>query len=430
MTSDPSPRQIKLTKSRVDTLPVSTGGQVFYWDTDLKGFGLRVGNNVKCYIAQAKVGGKTVRVTIGRHGLFTPDEARRLARDHLQLMAKGANPNDVKRQTELEQVTLEQAFEEFLAARKNLKPRTIAQYTYILDEYLGDWKKKPLLQLTRDMVASRHQELGLRSHAQANLAMRFLRSALNFAGGRYVDAEGKPLITDSPTRRLSQTKAWYRVERRNTYIKLTELSPWYTAVCDLGQGTTKRPRSDRKRRIVRDYLLLLLLTGLRKGEAATLRWADVDFAAQSLTVRETKNREPHTLPLSDHLVELLRRRREESPGEYVFPGDGARGHIVEVTRQIKRVSRQSGVSFTLHDLRRTFATVAEGLDISAYSVKRLLNHKMRNDVTAGYIVTDVERLRQPMQKITDFTLLAAGGKPPAEIVALDKRDKYLRRPAA
>ncbi len=58
--------------------------------------------------------------------------------------------------------------------------------------------------------------------------------------------------------------------------------------------------------------------------------------------------------------------------------------------------------FISHDLRRTFATIAESLDLSAYALKRLLNHKMGNDVTAGYIMRDAERLRKPMQQITDF----------------------------
>lgn len=78
----------------------------------------------------------------------------------------------------------------------------------------------------------------------------------------------------------------------------------------------------------------------------------------------------------------------------------------------------SQVTFTLHDLRRTFITVAESLDISAYSVKRLVNHKMSNDVTAGYIITDVERLRVPMQKITDYLLKCIGLEPTAEIVSI------------
>ena len=73
-----------------------------------------------------------------------------------------------------------------------------------------------------------------------------------------------------------------------------------------------------------------------------------------------------------------------------------------------KVSQMSGVNFTMHDLRRTFITMAESLDISAYAVKRLVNHKMTSDVTAGYIISDVERLRKPMQLITDSLLKFIG----------------------
>ena len=60
------------------------------------------------------------------------------------------------------------------------------------------------------------------------------------------------------------------------------------------------------------------------------------------------------------------------------------------------------------------------MDISVYALKRLLNHKMTNDVTAGYIITDVDRLRVPMQKITDYILLQGGLKTAATIHPLQK----------
>ena len=79
----------------------------------------------------------------------------------------------------------------------------------------------------------------------------------------------------------------------------------------------------------------------------------------------------------------------------------------------------SGVIFTLHDIRRTFITIAEARDIPVYALKRLVNHSTKNsDVTDGHIITDVERLRKPMQKITDFILTTAGIKPTATIVEL------------
>ena len=88
----------------------------------------------------------------------------------------------------------------------------------------------------------------------------------------------------------------------------------------------------------------------------------------------------------------------------MFPGDGVKGYLNEPRKQMQKVIEESNVAFTLHDLRRTFITVADSLDISAYALKRLANHKMANDVTAGYIISDVERLREPLQRITNFLL--------------------------
>ena len=176
-----------------------------------------------------------------------------------------------------------------------------------------------------------------------------------------------------------------------------------------------------KAEVVRDYLLLLLFTGLRRQEAATLKWEQIDFKARTLTVSDTKNHEPLVLPLSDYLLDMLNHRYEEREGDCVFSGEGVGGYLVEPRRQMDKVTKLSGVSFTLHDLRRTFITIAESLDISAYAVKRLVNHKMSGDVTAGYIIADVERLRKPMQKITDYILTVAGVKPKAEVIELNSK---------
>src|SRR5690606_14529298 len=160
-------------------------------------------------------------------------------------------------------------------------------------------------------------------------------------------------------------------------------------------------------------------------------WANVDLEARTFTLEDTKNRESHTLPLSNVLVIMLKRRRAIAAGAYVFPGStrgrerppGQQdapyrrhslpvGHLVNPAPQMKWIAKRSGVPFTPHDLRRTFATVAESLDIPSYALKRLLNHKMRQDVTAGYLIITPERLREPMQRIADFILRTAGVKVP------------------
>lgn len=153
-------------------------------------------------------------------------------------------------------------------------------------------------------------------------------------------------------------------------------------------------------KMVADYLLFLLLTGLRRQEAATLKWSDIDLDDRSFTLSDTKNRELLTLPLTNFISSLLESREAATDSEYVFAGDGKAGYLIEPRRQVQKVIDLSGVPFTPHDLRRTFITLAESIDISAYALKRLVNNKMTNDVTAGYIVSDVERSRKPMEQIS------------------------------
>lgn len=393
----------KLTKSLVDSIPNPDSGQMFYRDTELKGFGLRVGTGSKVYFAEGKVNNKTVRVTIGHHGVFTAEQARQQAKNILGMIAGGINPNDADKAKRAKSVTLQQVFDAYLKARNSLKPRTVYDYSRFMKTYFEEWQNKPLADITKDLIERKHRQIGERSEAQANLAMRFMRAIFNFAIGQYEDSEGNPIISDNPIKRLSQTRSWYRVDRRQTVIKAHELPAWFKAVNALPETS-----NGINRHAVKDYLLLLIFTGLRREEALGLRWEYVDLKAKTLTVPDPKNRQPHTLPLSDFLFDLLKARYEQNQGQslFVFPGSGAKGYMDDPGKQMKKVIEASGVSFTPHDLRRTFITIAESLDISAYALKRLANHKMANDVTAGYIIGDAERLRAPMQRITDYLLAA------------------------
>lgn len=398
----------RLTKTVVDSFPFPESGQTFFRDTDLKGFGLRVGVDSKVYIAEGKINNRTVRVTIGKHGVFTAEEARNEARIILGQIAQGIHPNEAAREERLKLVTLDQAYADFLVARKSLKPLTLRDYNRHMNQTFKDWRKRLLTDISKDMVARRHAELGQTSPSSANQAMRFLRSLFNFAIGRYEDSKGNSILFANPVSRLSQTRAWYRVSRRQTLVKAHELGAWFRAVLDptLSSG----PQGE----LVRDYLLLIMLTGLRREEAARLQWKNVDLVGGTLTVPDTKNHEDHTLPLSDFLMDLLRKRQGEAISEFVFASEGVKGYLVEPRKFMVKVSAASGVSFTLHDLRRTFITVAESLDIPAYALKRLLNHKMHNDVTAGYIIADVERLRVPMQRISELMLRAVDQSEPGD----------------
>lgn len=414
MATPPIPSQ-KITKSYVDKLSTPETGQTFMRDSELKGFAIRItSTGAKSFILEKRIDGKVKRLTLGRYPELTVEQARKEAHKLLGQIAMGLNPPAEKKSAALQGTTLQQAFDDFIATRKKLKARTLYDYQRIMKTVLADWQNKAMLKISKDMVARRHSKIGTEhGEAYANLSMRFLRALFNFAIAQYEDGNGNSVLRENPVIRLTQTRAWYRVERRQTVIKPHELEPWFNAIMNL-----KNDAISQNRETIRDYLLLVLLTGLRREESASMTWNNVDLKARTLKVIDTKNHMDHTLPLSDFLYDLLQQRKNNATNEYVFQRANGTGYISEQRKQIAKVIKESGIKFTIHDLRRTFLTIAESLDIPAYAVKRLANHKMSNDVTAGYIVADVERLRQPMQKITDYILKCAGYKPSATITDL------------
>ena len=388
---------MRINKKFVDTVSTpertASGGksQKLYRDSQIPGFALRVtSGGVKSFIVEKRINGKVKRITLGRYGNLTAEQARLEAMKLTSEIARGIDPIAEKRAKEAKTVTLIEAFDDYFLSRTNLKESTIKDYRRSINGYFSDWQSKALLDITKDMVEQRFRLLGKKSPARANNAMRVLRAIFNHAMKKYDDAKGNRIIMFNPVDRISDTRAWLPVKRRQTFIKNHQLASWYQGTLQLSAVTT------------REYLHLVLFTGLRKSEAAGLRWDAVDFDDKTLTINETKNHEIHTLPLSDFLEELLRRRYENKINDFVFPSHSVVGHLKEPKTAVQKVSDLSGVKFSLHDLRRTFITIAESLDIPAYALKRLMNHKDPNDVTAGYIISDINRLREPMQKITTF----------------------------
>ena len=383
----------KITKAFVDQVPYAPKGQIAYCDTELRGFYVIVGQNAKTYAAQKDIGGRSIRYTIGRHGHFTPEEARKIAKDKLYLMAQGVNPNQHEQEERAKAITLRQVLKSYQTTRKNLSQRTKDDYEYYLTKYVPDWLDKLMSDIDKDMIVTRHALIGEEHGPRvANGTMRILRALFNHAHATFDIFEANPVSY------LSKIKAWYPEKRRRSYVKPHQLKTWWQGVHALGSDTQ------------RDFLLLLLFTGLRRNEAASLRWANVDFKDKTFTIQKTKNGDPLVLPMSAFLFGLFERRRKRYGNyEFVFPGPGKHGYLAEPKKGIYKVIAATGIQFTCHDLRRTFLTIAESLDISSYALKRLVNHRMTS-VTEGYIIMDVERLRAPAEKIAEFILEKANGK--------------------
>jgi len=388
---------LKLTKSVIDRLPFpdkkadGKATQDIYRDSSLTGFGLLVGSGgTKSFFVERRVNGRVKRVSLGRYGHLTPAQARIKAQEILGQIAMGKDPAAEKKAVKAKAITLSAAFEDYLTTRKDLKPGTVGNYRKCVSGCLSDWLPKRLTDIDKDMIEQRHADIGKSAPARANNTMRVLRAVFNHAIAKYENEDGKSVFSSNPVDRLSRNRAWYATEKRTSVLKPHELKAFFEATGLLSNEET------------RDYFRFLLFTGLRKMEAARLTWNQVSFDDDTFTISDTKNGKPHTLPLSAFLRSLLETRKRSSENEWVFPSPVGKQHIREPRGSIRQVSAALGKPFILHDLRRTFITIAESLDIPSYALKQLLNHSNPNDVTEGYIIFNIDRLRKPMEQITAF----------------------------
>jgi len=391
--------QKNLTSKLLDSYTSFSGKRFTIKDEKLKGLIVRISIESITFSIRKKKNGKDYFVNIGRYPQTTISQARERGLQVLSLIDQGINPNE---KNQVNEITLGKVFKDYIESRgSNLNEDTIKGYKSSLNKYLSDWTNKTLSSITRDMVEARHRLISKTSPTRANSVMRQLRAYFYYAIGKYEDSSSKPIFTDNPVNRLTHVKAWNREQRRQTVIKQHDLKKWFDAVISLPEHSSNinTPNSSE---VSRDLFLFLLFTGLRRREASTLRWEDIDFEDHSFSIENTKNHETHALPLTSYLEEILERRKSDSP--YVFHGVTKDKPINDPKKQLAKVKEISGLNINMHDLRRTFITIAESLDINHYALKRLINHKDDRDVTGGYIVTQVERLREPMNKITNHIL--------------------------
>ena len=362
---------------------------------------------------------------VGAQALEGKKGVRNRVRDILSDLENGINPNEqtrIKKAQEAAEVfTLKQAIDGYIETA-TIKPSTAEGYKSVINKHLHDWLNLPLQSITGSMVKARHKEITKTHPVAANNTMRVLRLLFKHYQEELEDeTTGESPIPNSPTRKLR--KKWNKETRRKTYIKPGSMVDWWTAteaITATREGTKKYQVPVYRGgdgELARDYLQFVVLTGLRRREASGLTWDRIDLKNKVFTVTNTKNEDDLELPLSDYLIEILERRQKATKGNpKPFPID-------EVKKFVAWVCKKSGVSFTVHDLRRTFVTYAEALDFGAYTLKALINHRTggdHNDVTAGYVVINTERLREPMQKITNFILKNAGVKK-TEVVKLGSK---------
>lgn len=409
-----SDNRVKLTTTKVDKLEPTPGKQRLVWDTELRGFGVRVSpGGARSYIMQRRVGNKERRVTLGRHGEISAENARRKALGMAAQFSEGIDPVKERQKKEARDTTLREAFNAYKTAPKRRgngkgapkKPQTIRDIDKAMRRF-EDWLDLSVTEISGRMVKERHAKLAAVSPAQANLACRYLRAAFNLVIAD-CDDDDEPIIVRNPVDRLNKLAQWGEVKPSKRHLPEDRVAEWLDAV----QTALVGMRGEGE---CRDALIFMLLTGARIGEVLgnnkdgypPLRWSDVDLKKRVVTFRNTKNGTDHELPLSSQIVDMLTERKKIAGTEYVF-SDPAGEVPADLRNALRRMENATGLHLTAHDMRRSFATIASKLDISAYKLKRLTNHISGGDVTAGYVQVTTDDLRDAMQRISDYLLSPA-----------------------
>jgi integrase len=372
----------------VDSLKPN-GADDFVWDDSLIGFGVRVQpTGAKSYVVKYRVGSgrgaPTRRMTLGRVGTLTPDEARALARRTLGAVAHGSDPAALKA-AERRASTFRELAEIFLAehAEAKRKPSTATHYRSLLEKVvlpqLGSRKAE---QVTPSDLAKLHTKMRDRPY-QANRMLEVVGSLYSFAGKRKILPLGF-----NPARGIEQ----YPEKGRERYLSADELSRLGDAIreaetvglayaIDETKPTAKHaPKEAHRRTKIGPHaaaaVRLLILTGARLREILGLKWEHVDSERGLLLLPDSKTGKKAIVlnaPALDILASLPR------IGPYVIAGQtaGSEEHKPrsDLNRPWRAIVKRAGlIGVRIHDLRHTHASVGAGLGLGLPIIGKLLAH--------------------------------------------------------
>lgn len=385
-----------LTKTFVESaeaLPPAGKSKVLHWDEGkgaVTGFGLSVtANGVRSYVAQGRVDGQSRRITIGRHGVFTVQQARERAAEVLLGMRQGTDPRVTAVADAAQRVSLKEVLDDYIEKHRTshgepLRPESQREMTRHVVKLLADMADRPIANITRDACLEAHRKLSVTTPGSANQMIKTLRALINYAREKYAAPDGSYTIHEhNPVARAfgkHKLGRMNKVEARVDRVPLDKVGAVWRLLRQQREEALKQAE-----RTAADYVSFLLLTGCRADESATLEWDRVNLAQGwfHLPASRVKNHNAVTLPLSAPLRELLAVRKAEAGGDaaagYVFTGNGASGHLEECRATMRAITTLSGCKVTRHGLRRTFDDIAGACHVGDGQRRQLLNH-LANDV--------------------------------------------------
>ncbi|GIK82744.1 MAG: integrase [Alphaproteobacteria bacterium] len=430
----------KITKRIVDALkapkPSRVGVKVrehFVWDRELRGFGVQVmPSGLKSFVIQYRTPeGRNRRAVIGRYGLMTVEEARKLAHEKLVAVSKGVDPvaEEAKAAGLL---TVAEVCDWYLAEaeagrilgrrRRPIKPSTLAMDKSRIEAHI-----KPLL--GRRQVAS--LKLGDVEGAQADIeAGKTSKPRAGSRGGATTGGEGVAARTMSTLHSIFEhavrlgkieanpAKGVRRLasaprERRLSRSEIERLGKTLRAAAEEGEHPTGLAA-----------IRFLLLTGFRRMEGLGLQRTWLDEEECAIRFPDTKSGAQIRVIGQAAIDLLVDQPKTKSP--FFFPADWGEGHFIGVVRVLDRVCQKAGLAdVTPHTLRHTFASLAGDLGFSELTIAALLGHSARG-VTQRYVHID-EALRMTADRVADEMADLLDGRATPTRSRSSRRDRSERK---
>lgn len=381
-------RKFHFTRERIDALPSPKNGQrAYFYDAKVRGLAVAVtGLGKKTFILYRKVAGRPERVTIGPYLDLSIEQARNRAEEMNADIALGENPGKARR-TVRDEMTLQELFNTFLELYAKKYKKTWSDDQGLFNLHLAGWKLRKISSIRKMDVVALHSHIGrTRGQYAANRVVELLCSMFNKAREEWEWTGTNP---------AAGVKA-FPERKRDRFLQAYELPAFFKSLAQETNAT------------VRDYILISLLTGARRNNVQEMRWAELDLNRAEWKIPETKNGEPLTVALSAPALNILETRQETIAGEWVFPGVGATGHLVEPKTAWKRILKRAGLhDLRLHDLRRTLGSWQAATGASLPIIGKSLGHKSLG-ATQIYARLNLDPVRDSVNRATDAMFLAGG----------------------
>lgn len=382
-------RKARITKRTVDAVPLPKVGETRVWDTDLKGFFLRVyPTGRRVYALKYRLGPVQRIYTLGVHGSpFTPEAARDAAEAALRSVAVGEDPA-IEKKAAREALTVSALIDRYLEDGPATKPGKRAS-TWQND---GSNLKRHIRPLLGRMVANSV------SKAEAAKAIRDITVGKTAADEKSEKKRGRAIVTGGAgvaRRSLTTTAAMFSWGVEHGLVKANPFTSVKLSAAPVRERFLSREEAGRLLDALNeveaenevnpsfcDAIRLLLLTGARKTEILGLSWAEVDIERCLLLLPPERTKAggqngERRITLSPPALELLAKRRTANakPTDFVFPAIRGDGHIIGVRRAFAKACAKAKVQgVRLHDLRHSFASFAIADGASLFLVGKLLGH--------------------------------------------------------